>query len=198
MARDILWAPWNAPGLEHLRLEMGDAAIRAEGAIIALFEGEVFRSSYQIVCDAAWRVREVRIIASHPTTSALNLHADGDGRWSNANGEALPALDSCMDVDFAATPFTNTLPIRRLGLLPGESAEVAVVYIDAPSLEITPVLQRYTCLESGADGGPYRFEALPYATLPEGFVAELSVDADGFVLDYPPLFRRVWSRESQP
>ena len=45
-------------------------------------------------------------------------------------------------------------------------------------------------------GGPalsqpvrYRFEVLP-----RGFAAELLVDADGLVIDYPQLFRRVWSR----
>ena len=194
MARDVLWAPWETPGLEHLRLEVGAAAISADGAIIAIFEGEVFRASYQIVCDAAWRVREVRILASHPTTSALHLRTDGDGHWSNTSGEPLPALDGYMDIDFAATPFTNTLPIRRLGLQPGESAEVAVVYIDAPSLDVTPVRQRYTCLVSGADGARYRFEALPYPALPDGFTAELSVDANGLVRKYPPLFRRVWIR----
>jgi hypothetical protein len=181
-----------------MRLEIGAAAISADGAIIAISAGGVFRASYQIVSDAAWRVRDVWIMASHPAAIALDLHADDDGHWSNTSGEALPALDGCRDVDFAATPFTNTLPIRRLGLQPGESAEVAVAYIDAPSLEVTTVRQRYTCHASGADGGRYRFEALPYAALPDGFSAELSVDADGLVLDYPPLFRRMWSRESQP
>jgi uncharacterized protein len=196
MARDALWAPWDAPGLEHLRLEEGAETISADGAIIAIFERDVFRASYQIACDAAWRVREVRIMASHPAAIVLDLHADDDGHWSNASGEPLPALDGCMDIDFAATPFTNTLPVRRLNLQPGESAEIAVVYIDAPSLEVTLVWQRYSCLESDANGGRYRFEALPYAALPDGFSAELSVDADGLVLDYPPLFRRVWTRES--
>jgi hypothetical protein len=192
MARDILWAPWDAPGLEHLRLEVGAATISADGAIIAIFEGEVFRANYQITCDAIWRVGEVHVTISHRATSALHLHSDGDGHWSNASGSPLPALDGCIDIDFAATPCTNTLPIRRLDLQPGESAEIAVVYIDAPSLEVTPVRQRYTCLESDADGGRYRFEALPYAALPDGFSAELSVDAGGLVLVYPPLFRRVW------
>ncbi|HEY7022970.1 MAG TPA: putative glycolipid-binding domain-containing protein [Ktedonobacterales bacterium] len=191
MARDVLWAPWDALGLEHLRLEVGMETISADGAIIAVFGGEVFRASYQIVCDAAWRVRDVRVLASHPAALVLDFHSDGNGHWSNTSGAPLPALDGCVDVDFAATPFTNTLPIRRLDLQPEETAEVAVVYIDAPSLEVTPVRQRYTCLESGADGARYRFEALPYAALPEGFVAELSVDADGLVLDYPPLFRRI-------
>jgi hypothetical protein len=198
MAHDVLWAPYDTPGLEHLRLEVGAETISADGAIIAIFEGEVFRASYQIVCGAAWRVREARIMASHPAAIALDLHADDDGHWSNTSGEPLPALDSCIDIDFAATPFTNTLPLRRLDLRPAETAEIAVVYIDAPSLEVTPVRQRYTCLARDADGARYRFEALPYAVLPDGFVAELSVDADGLVLDYPPLFRRVWSREFQP
>ena len=90
MARDVLWAPWETPGLEHLRLEVGAETISADGAIIAVFEGEVFRASYQIVCDAAWRVREVRIVASHPTATVLHLHADGDGHWSNTSGRAAP------------------------------------------------------------------------------------------------------------
>lgn len=195
MARDVLWASWNAPGLEHLRLEIGSETISVNGAIIAVFEGEAFRVSYQIACDAAWRVRELRVVVSHPAANVLHLHVDGDGRWSNASGEALPALDRCVDVDFAATPFTNTLPIRRLGLQTGQSAEITVVFIDAPSLEVTSVRQRYICLARDAESGRYRFEALPYAALPNGFVAELSVDGDGLVRDYPPLFRRVW--ESQ-
>jgi hypothetical protein len=198
MTRNVLWTPWDTPGLEHLQLEIGAAAIFADGVIIAIFEGAVFRANYQIACDAAWRVRDVRILSSHPAAIALDLHADNDGHWSNTSGEPLPALDGCVDIDFAATPFTNTLPIRRLGLQPEESAEVTVVYIDAPSLEVTPVRQRYLCLASADAGSLYRFEALPYTALPDGFSAELSVDADGLVLNYPPLFRRVWYRESQP
>jgi len=191
MPRDILWASWEAPGLEHLRLEVGAEAISADGAIIAIFERVVFRFSYQITCDTTCRVREVRVTTSHPAVTSLHLNADGAGRWSNASGEPLPALDGCMDIDFAATPFTNTLPIRRLDLQPGESTEIAVVYIDAPSLTVTPVRQRYNCLARNVDGARYRFEALPYSALPGGFVAEFAVDADGLVKDYPPLFRRV-------
>jgi hypothetical protein len=194
MARDVLWAPWDTPGLEHLRLEVGDETISADGAIIVSFEGDAFRASYQITCDTAWRVREVQIQVSHPADTSLHLRMDGGGRWISEIGGPIPALDGCVDVDFAATPFTNTLPIRRLDLQAGESAEIAVVYIDAPSLEVTPVRQRYTCLARGADGARYRFEALPYPALPEGFVAELTIDADGLVREYPPLFRRVWIR----
>jgi hypothetical protein len=192
MARDVLWTPWEAPGLEHLRLEVGAATISADSAIIVVFERDVIRFSYRITCDATWRVAEARVTSMHPAASALHLRSDGAGHWSNASGEPLLALEGCTDIDFAATPFTNTLPIRRLNLKPAESAEIAVVYIDAPSLEVTPVRQRYTCLARDAAGAHYRFEALPYAVLPDGFVAEFSVDAEGLVRDYAPLFRRVW------
>ena len=53
-------------------------------------------------------------------------------------------------------------------------------------MEVTPVRQRYTCLEARPDGGLYRYEG--FST---GFVADLPVDADGLVLDYPGVFRRV-------
>ncbi len=195
MRRDVLWAPLDTPGLEHLRLDIDEEAIRADGEIISAFDEGVFRASYQITCDPDWRVRTVRITASHPASSVLQLLTDGDGQWFGETGEPLPALDGCADVDFAATPFTNTPSIRRLSLQPGESAEISVVYIDAPRLEVTPVRQRYTCLTRDVDGGRYRFQALPYAALPDGFVAELTVDADGLVRDYPPLFRRVWPAE---
>jgi hypothetical protein len=182
-------------GLEHLRLEMSAEAVYADGALVAVHAGRVFRASYQMTCDTGWHAREMRITVSHPTASVLRLHADADGRWSNETREPLSVLDGCVDIDFAATPFTNTPAIRRLNLQPGESAAIAVVYIDAPSLEITPVRQRYTCLDREPEGARFRFEALPYPGLPDGFVAELTVDAAGLVRDYPPLFRRVWSEE---
>ena len=100
----------------------------------------------------------------------------------------MPELDGCIDVDISATPFTNTLPIRRLGLEPGESEELAVTYVRVPELLVGAERQRYSCLEAQANGELYRFEALP-----SGFTAELPIDAEGLVIDYPGLFRRAWS-----
>jgi hypothetical protein len=52
-----------------------------------------------------------------------------------------------------------------------------------PDLSASARDQRYTALEPGA---LYRFESPD-----SGFTAELPVDEDGFVLDYPGLFRRL-------
>ena len=80
------------------------------------------------------------------------------------------------------------LPIRRLALAEGASAEILAAYVPLPA-EVTgpfvpkPAPQRYTCLEQDR---LYRYEGLF-----RGFSAELRVDAHGLVLDYPETFQRV-------
>ena len=184
-----MWAPWEGPGLEHLRLlASDDGGVIASGLVIGLEAGLPFRIGYEIRCDRLWRVREVRAGAPDLERPVLELLADGEGHWTRGGGEPIPELDGCIDVDISATPFTNTLPIRRLGRKLGVSTDLDVAYVRVPELLVGPERQRYGCLEARADGGLYRFEALP-----SGFTAELPVDAEGLVIDYPGLFRRAWS-----
>jgi hypothetical protein len=186
--RTILWTPWSGPGLEHLRFVQSEDLILADGLIIGVAEAErrPFRARYTIQCDARWRVRELRIDMLDAANRRLDLMSDGQGHWAGGAGEPLPGLAGCFDVDISATPFTNTLPIRRLALAPGASADINVVFIDLPELTATLKMQRYACLEAGSSGARYRFESRAH-----DFTAELPVDADGLVQDYPGLFRRV-------
>jgi len=109
------------------------------------------------------------------------------------SGKPLPSLKGCLDVDIAVTPFTNTLPIRRLALPPSASATLRMTYITVPDLQVAVTEQRYTCLEATSFGGRYRFESLEQGVT--SFTAELPVGQDGLVLHYPELFRRVGARE---
>jgi hypothetical protein len=93
-------------------------------------------------------------------------------------------LQGCLDIDIAACAFTNTLPIRRLALEVGQSAEIQVAYLHIPDLRVERVPQRYTRV------APQRYR---YEGLSTGFVAEITVDEDGLVIDYPQLCRRVLS-----
>lgn len=181
-----MWAPWDKPGIEHLHLSSRRGAV-ADGLIIGIGEGKLFRVSYLVRCDASWRIRRVRVRMLASDRRSIGLRSDGDGRWLDDRGEPVPELEGCTDVDLSATPFTNTLPIRRLGLRPGHSAELLVAYVDVPSLRVRADRQRYTCLDLTSDRAVYRYEGLS-----SGFAAELTVDVDGLVVDYPPLFRRVW------
>ena len=194
LGREVMWEPREGPGLEHLRLTVQGDIVEADGVIIGVDDEQVFRVRYEIRCDADWRIREVRVTMLDTGAPVLHLRADAQGQWTTGDGHTIPTLGGCIDVDLSATAFTNTLPIRRLGLRPGESAELSVAYIDVPTLGVTPVRQRYECLARSSEGGRYRYESLPYAALPDGFTDDLLVDADGLVVEYPKLFRRRWAR----
>jgi hypothetical protein len=119
---------------------------------------------------------------------AVALLADGEGNWTK-DGNPVDALKGCLDIDISVTPFTNTLPIRRLNLHSGDTTVIEVAYLVVPDCEIWKTSQRYTCLDQKVHGGLFRFQGL--AT---GFEAEISADEEGFVVDYPPVFRRILKR----
>jgi uncharacterized protein len=175
------WRPVSGPGLEHLDLRRDGDNVIADGVIVGGRDAKPYGVHYRIVCDAGWRTRRLHI---HTTTGlSLDLAADGNARWSDNEGKRLPQLDGCIDVDLAGSPFTNTLPIRRLELKPEDGAsELSMVYIPFGTFEPTVDGQRYRCLEADA---LYRYEAAD-----RSFTADLPVDRDGLVIDYPSLFVR--------
>lgn len=189
MERHVMWSPWTGPGLEHLYVTQNTEQVVADGLILGVKEQEPFRVRYEIHCDQHWRVRTVQVSVLGRAPQTLSLSTNGKGSWTTEAGIELLSLRGCLDVDISATPFTNTLPIRRLALNPGQSALLSMVYIAIPQMQVTAVEQRYTCLEKTAKGGRYRYESLKDGV--SGFTAELPVDGDGLVGDYPGLFRRV-------
>jgi len=188
MERNIMWMPWSQPGLEHLHLSPSNDRIAADSIIIGIEDHIPYRLWYEMVCDTNWKVRELGLILLSNRSKSIKIRSDGEGHWTTISGEPVSSLDGCIDVDISVTPFTNTLPIHRLALSPGQSAELLVVYVTIPEMELKPTRQRYTCLESSAQGGIYRYEGLA-----SGFTAELPVDKDGLVIDYPGLWKRVTS-----
>lgn len=189
MEQNILWSPWIGPGLEHLTIFQQSGRIVADGLIIGIKEQVPFRVRYQIRCGLQWKLQAVRLDLLNNSSSPLHLLTDGEGSWTTNRGESLPLLKGCRYVDISATPFTNTLPIRRLALSPGSSAIIPMVYIEIPQLQIEVTEQRYTCLENNPFGSRYLFESLENGV--SWFKVELPVDKEGFILDYPELFRRV-------
>lgn len=185
MRREVMWSAWDVPGLGHLRLAVHDDGVTADGVVIGVTEGRPFRVVYEVRCDAEWRVRALRVVAPGEPPG-VDVFSDGEGNWTTLAGRAVPELQGCIDADISVTPFTNTLLIRSLDLAPEESTELCVAYVKGTELQAWPEPQRYICLEKSNRGGLYRL-----LSLDGGFTADLPVDADGLVLDYPGLFRRV-------
>jgi hypothetical protein len=181
--RDIYWSPAEEPGLEHLAIHFARrGGVKAEALLLRRMGDRSLRMRYRLETDESWHTRRLEFALEGG--AGIILEADGAGHWL-ADGAAAPALDDCLDVDIQVTPFTNTLPIRRLALEQGATAEIDVVYLPVPELTPRSVAQRYTRL--AAD----RFR---YDGLFRDFSAELAVDADGLVIDYPQTFTRVWPR----
>jgi hypothetical protein len=174
------WQDWSGAGHEHLFLHEGPEVIVAESMILADLDGQAIALRYRITCDSAWRVKRAEIIRIGDE-HRLELVSDGFGNWADGSGTALPQLGGAIDIDISATPFTNTLPIRRLGLKPGESAEILAVYVRVPDLAVTTDRQRYTRLGERC----YRYDSVD-----TDFTREVEVDERGLVVNYPGLFRR--------
>jgi len=172
------WTDWDGEGLEHLSVVQDDDGIVAESLVIGQRETKRYGLHYRLGIDPGWRVRHVSIqMVNGPK---LQLLCDDLGHWSDMDGAELTQLAGCIDVDIAATPFTNTLPIRRLDLAIGEARTLKVAYVLPPELDVRAVEQRYTRLAES------RFL---YEGLSTGFSAELDVDDHGIVKDYPGVFR---------
>jgi hypothetical protein len=188
----LVWIPEDEPGIEDVRVTYSDKGVRFSSVVVRLWEGRPLRASYELACDADWRVRELHLTAESEATGEheLRLLADGAGGWRDVAddaGQPVAALQGCIDADIMLTPLTNTLPIQRLALAPGESREISVVYVAAPDFTVRPFRQRYTRLHDSDGQQRYRYESLG-----SGFTADLPVDADGFVVEYPAIWRRVW------
>ncbi len=113
------WQGQSEQSIEHLVLREGQDGITAESVLLGQVNGDWFAARYRIVCDLDWRVQkaEVGLIGDE---RQVGLISDGNGCWTNKQYTPLKELDGAIDIDISATPFTNTLPIPRLGLQTGQ------------------------------------------------------------------------------
>jgi hypothetical protein len=198
----LFWGRRDTSGAEHALVDAHDG-LYARGTALAV-DPIPYSCRYELRTDPAW------------TTAHLDVSAEGAGwarsvrlelaagRWRTTTSEqgnldavlsaaghagaGLPGAEDpdrlygAFDVDLGGSPLTNTLPIRRLRLLEAETGvahRLSVAWVLLPSLEVVQADQIYTPLGDNR----VRFAS-------ETFSADLTVDDDGFVLDYPGLAGR--------
>lgn len=177
--RVLLWSPVGSPGAEYCVVAHPRASWQIRSSVVAVANDQPLRVEYQLACTTDWRTRRVRIETfSEAARRSLRLTVKGD-HWFTPTGER-DDLRGCVDVDLGVTPMTNTLPIRRLNLAVGESAQVTAVWVRFPSLEVRSLGQIYTRLTERT----YLYES------DTGFRAEIVVDDEGFVVTYPGGWQR--------
>jgi len=169
------WRTWDHEHLETVTLRWENEGWTATG--------EVGREAvtYVLRLSASWQVRQFLLFRDLDEPD-LWLGADGTGRWGEMNGDHRHDLAGCTDIDLAVTPFTNSIPIRRLTLDVGASADVVVATIDVDALGVVPVRQRYERLTAR------RFRR---TNLDSCEITDFDVDEYGLVHDEPDTFRRL-------
>ena len=182
MEKRITWQSEDGTGDEQFAMQQSKDEIRitsrARGGDSDL--STKWDVTYSLVCDTAWRTRSF-VVDEHDTRRHLEVQSDGNGHWKDGNGKELKSIAGCIDIDFRATPFSNTLPIRRLHPGIGKSVAIDVAYINAPDLALSRVRQIYTRLSENT----WKFQQ------PEvNFEAVITVDDEGLVVDYPGLFHQ--------
>ncbi|WP_333473411.1 putative glycolipid-binding domain-containing protein [Lolliginicoccus lacisalsi] len=181
----LTWRSTTAPRMESTRIQISGKRIKASGRLIGgpCEEHESFSASYDLVTDDAG---ETRRLSLRTTTAAgervLSVSRDREGYWTVHEGttSARSRFGGALDVDVILSPFFNALPIRRLDLQhePGDE-QVSVVYVSLPDLTVKEESLTYS---AGAEG---IHVISPVAS------ATVTVDADGFVIDYPGLGERI-------
>ena len=139
------------------------------------------RAQVFIRLSASWMVQQF-IVFRDLDEPDLWLATDGHGRWGEMNGAHRTELDGCVDVDIRGIPFTNVIPIRRLPLHVGHSAQQNTIAVDLDTLGVTVVPQTYTKTSAST----WRYHSLAACR-----DVDVTVDEFGFVLDEPDAFRRV-------
>lgn len=170
-----------------MRVQLSGDRIKAYGRIVAAATKThpAFSASYDLVTDELGATKRLSLtVTLAERERQLSIARDEENMWlvQDHSGETRrAAFDGALDVDLIFSPFFNALPIRRTGLYqkPGESVSLPVVYVRVPDLSVDVATIGYSCGEDGI--------ALhsPVAD------TMITVDADGFLLDYPGLAERI-------
>jgi uncharacterized protein len=176
----ILWRRLDHPGHESARLFFEADSWHLQGTAVFSHDKLPCRLDYHIVCDSRWHTQAGRVTGwVGDSLIEIELAVRGDRRWFLSGMES-PDVAGCIDLDLNFSPSTNLLPIRRLNLAVGQGMEVCAAWLRFPSFKLEPLSQVYKRI----DETTYRYESGGGS-----FVAELRVNAESFVIDYPNLWK---------
>jgi hypothetical protein len=182
----LLWSIEESAGFDSAwaALDLERRTLAAEGHADGQ-RPEPYSLAYTFESGPDWITKRMHVRSRTATGSReLELRRTPAG-WT-VDGRERQDLADALDCDLGLCPLTNTMPILRHGLLePAASVELLMAFIRVPSLEVVANRQRYTHVRRLPGGGALiRYES-------GTFRSDLTIDPDGFVVDYPQLGHRL-------
>nr|WP_025737759.1 putative glycolipid-binding domain-containing protein [Mycobacterium genavense] len=181
---------WRAPDIsrmESVRVQVSGKRIRAAGRIVAATTATnpAFGAFYEVQTDESGATKRFGLtITLAERERQLAIARDEENMWmvTDHQGGRREGYNGALDVDVVFSPFFNALPIRRLGLHErAETIALPVVYVNVPDMTVTAATVSYT--GQGAPEGIKLRSPVADTTV--------SVDTDGFIVDYPGLAERI-------
>ncbi len=177
----MCWRRLDLPGHDACRLEAHGDGWRLDGAaVFRSGNGQPARLDYRVHCDRTWHARWGRVRGWVGGLAVdVALARTGGGEWT-LNDRPVPGLAHCIDLDLGFTPATNLAQLRRLNLAVGESAEAPAAWLDLEGEGLEALAQHY----ERRGEAEYGYRAPRF-----GYEGVLVVTPEGFVSDYPTLWR---------
>ncbi len=188
VTRMLAWAGVDCLRLEAARVLLGERGLRATGSLVSCPQDgiEAYSASYSLATDEAGVAQRLTVRSTRAKGEQhVTLTRSEEGIWlvDHGQGAARTNFGGALDADLEFSPLFNALPVRRLGLHRGAAKhDLAVVFVSLPSLEVSRVPQTYRTIALR--------EPAVVGLSSDSFEVEITVDADGLVLDYPGLARR--------
>ena len=196
--RAVAWTKVDPFGVEFVELDIDAGYLGATGVAIGT-EPLPYRLDYELATGPDHLTTRLYVTCrGEGWRRALDLRRDDAGHWSVGTqddgdvdlppvGGDMATLDDALDCDLELSPVTNMMPILRHGLLQGGGpVDLTMAWVAVPSLAVHADLQRYRHVRTEDDQHVVRFEARDGS-----FEADIVLDRDGVVLDYPEIARRL-------
>ena len=198
VVRSVAWVKQDTFGVEYVDVQLRSDTLTAVGVAIGS-DPEPYRLDYRLVTLRRFVTARL-LVQEHGEgwNRRLDMRRDAAGTWSGAwKDRGLPPLpadrtgleqlsSTALDCDLGLSPLTNTMPVLRHGLLHGGGPiDFTVAWVSVPDLGVRASRQRYAFIGAEAGRQMVLFED------DEGFTADIVFDAEGLVVEYPGLARRL-------
>ncbi|TMV06891.1 hypothetical protein FGK63_12275 [Ruegeria sediminis] len=170
------WRRLDMEGTDRCTLSRLEQGWMLVGQAIWHDGGADARLTYDVRCDPDWVSLSADVVGKVSGRDlALRLRKGPEG-WF-LNDDLQEDTGDCIDLDLSFTPATNLLPLRRLSLREGQSAQVRAGWLQ-------PGFRRVARLDQVYDWRAP--DTVRYSS--PNFEAELGVHPSGFVTSYPGLW----------
>jgi uncharacterized protein len=181
----LTWRAHDVTSMESVRVQLSGNRIKAYGRIVAAATDAhpAFSASYDLNTDESGATKRLSLtVTLAERERQLSIARDEENMWlvQDHQSSKREAFEGALDVDVVLSPFFNALPIRRTGIYrEADSISLPVVYVRLPDFSVELETISYS-----NDGSSLTVKS-PVAD------TSITVDDQGFILDYPGLAERI-------